>query len=103
MRRDLGNEGATTMQTYMDGESGHEIVRVPAEAVDGLPSMGPADAHVAHWVDRVEWIADDAEIRRSLKSYGAWEDLADVDSATIRERMLWIALADMKEGVAIEY
>lgn len=86
------------MFTYFDGLSGAPIVRLSQACVNACSHSGPCDDDVAHWVPRVEWLADDATLRRSLRECGAWDDLDSADTDTLRSRALWLAACDCKES-----
>ncbi len=83
--------------SYLDGTSGRELFRAPIDAIADCARSGPVDEHVSYWVDRVKWIADDAELRRTLREYGAWDDLDTCDTDTLRKRALWVGAGAMSE------
>lgn len=82
----------------------HVIDNLPEECVAECSAPGqPADEAVAYWLAQPEVAAiigavPAEDLRRHLNEYGAWEadDLAD-DHAN-RERLLWLAACDMREG-----
>lgn len=86
---------------HYDGELGELLLRLSVEAADACSRPGPADENVEHYRDNskhVRWIADANVLRRSLKRYGAWEDLENVSLDTLRNRVLWLAAGDWREN-----
>lgn len=83
---------------HCDGESGRPTVSMTREQAEACSHSGACDADVAFHLDRVKWHATDAELRKMLKGYGAWDDLADADQKTLRSRMLWLAAGDIREN-----
>lgn len=83
---------------HMDGESGRETVRLPRECVLQCSGQGAQDANVAHWMPRVDWVADAETIRKTLKQYGAWDAAELADNDANRTRMLWCAACDIAES-----
>jgi hypothetical protein len=75
--------------TYSDSLSGME---------DACAMSHPGDctADVAAAVDRLEWIADDDDLRAMLREFGAWDDLADASQRKLRERAAWVAAGDIR-------
>lgn len=80
-----------------DGATGRELFRAPLEAIEACSASGPVDDAVAHWRERVQWAADDAELRRTLREYGAWDDLDTCDTDTLRERTLFVGCGAMAD------
>lgn len=88
--------------TYYDGESGRPIVRMPERVVYECSGPGTADAAVAEALagklGPVEWLADEATIRKCLRQWGAWDDEELADAQENRTRMLWLAARDIAEN-----
>lgn len=81
-----------------DVESGDLLLRATAECLLDCSVPGqPADESVAYWLPRVEWIADEATLRRALYGYGAWDDIQTADLDTIKGRVLWIQAGYYRE------
>jgi hypothetical protein len=85
------------MFTYMDGESGAELVRMSEATAYGCSGSGSQDANVAANMGAVEWLADAATIRKHLKGYGSWDADELADDESNKERCLWLAAADISE------
>lgn len=86
------------MVEHYDGDSGKLLLTMTQECAADCSTPGqPADDAVAHWVLRVEWHATEDELRHSLKSAGAWEDLDTADISVIKGRVLWMAACDWRE------
>lgn len=83
-----------------DGFSGTLLARVPRECVEECSTQGRNDEAVDYWVThkRVRWVADDDTLRRSLRECGAWDDLQEADTRTLRSRALWIGAHDWREA-----
>ena len=82
--------------------SGVEI-KITNACLDNFPKTGKQDESVEAWVEKLRPYLDSipAElIRRTLKSYGAWDvdELSD-DEANLR-RWLWLAVGNCKEQKA---
>lgn len=75
-------------------------VELPLEMLEGQPTMGLCDDHVAKWYRKIDWsniaITDD-QIREVLKEYGAWDDNELADIKNNRKRLLWICAGNWQE------
>jgi hypothetical protein len=85
------------MITYCDGSSGHEIVRLTREQAKQCSHQGDCLPDVLAVLPNVTWLCDDAELRRMLDEYGAWDDLETCTQDTLRQRALWCACNDINE------
>lgn len=98
-----GPSDALVWIPYHCGETGAELVRVPADAVYECAAPGrdaaPYVAETLEEMNESDWRADRPELERFLARLGAWlpEDLAQETDATIRERVLWVACCDLLE------
>jgi hypothetical protein len=86
------------MITYCDGTSGHEIVRLTREQAAQMSHQGDCELDVRANLEHVEWLADDDRLRAMLEPYGAWDDLAEATTETLRMRALWCAACDINES-----
>lgn len=78
-----------------DGESGNVLFgHVAMDCVDELSSPGPKQAEVDYWIDQVEQIATDRQLKAYVKNAGATvpEDVRDIAKVA-----LWIAACDYAE------
>jgi hypothetical protein len=85
---------------HYDGDSGKLLVSMPVECAEDCSTPGQAaDEPVSQWLkdERVIWHADMPTLRKSLKRYGAWDDLQTADEAVIKSRVLWLAAGDWRE------
>lgn len=85
---------------HYDGLSGALLVSFPRACGEDCSTPGqPADESVRYWLTdtRVVWHADNDTLRKSLRECGAWEDLEEADTQTLRSRALWIAACDWRE------
>lgn len=87
------------MFTHYDGMSGIKTVRLTrAQALACSEPGRDASAAIAATLPHVEFLADDQALRRFLSEYGAWDDLAEVDTDTLCGRALWIAAGDIRDN-----
>lgn len=86
------------MITYCDSASGRPVVKLTRGQAAEMSHQGQCDADVEYNLDRVEWLADDNQLRAMLKEYGAWDDLETADQHTLRMRALWVAACDINEN-----
>jgi hypothetical protein len=82
---------------HYDGDSGAHLLTMPRECAEDCSRPGAMDEPVAYWRTRVTWVADERTLRRSLKSFGAWDDLDTADLDIIKDRVLWCAACDWRE------
>ena|SRR5690349_6164046 len=83
--------------THFDGLTGKPTVRMSMEQAQSVSHAGDCLADVRAIIGKVEIIADEETIKATLGEYGEWEDLESADADTLRERMVWIAGADIAE------
>jgi len=79
------------------GSSGAHLCTIPKNAIKECAHSGPCDVDVAEWLPKVKDWAIDGELCAELKEYGAWEDLDEADTETIRSRILWVACGNIAE------
>ena len=84
--------------TYCNGESGEELVKMTLDQAKSCSQPGKdAEDDVRAILDKVEWLAPIASMRKFLKGFGAWDDLSEVSDERIKIRTLWIAAGDISE------
>lgn len=84
---------------YFNGESGEPIVRLTMEqALQCSQPAKDAEEDCKENLNKVEWLTDDNGLRKLLKGTGAWDDLHEVSSETLKIRALWIASNDLREN-----
>ena len=73
------------------GESGAVLCRATPSAIRSVTGQGEQSGNVAYALASgdVEAWADDAALRRFLRGYGAWDDIATADTETLRSRAFW--------------
>lgn len=75
----------------------HNQTRLPKRLIDSVPLSGPADNAIKEILQHYNIECDSEELKKFLKSYGAWdsEDLQDHD--TNLSRLIWLSALDCKE------
>jgi len=75
--------------------------RFPAECIMDCSASGSVDFAVENWRSILKFSQALEPVRslaeRYLKEFGAWDDLATVDIATLADRVLWTACNDIAE------
>jgi hypothetical protein len=77
-------------------------LQVPQHIVDAVPDRGPADDAIGFHVynstiiDQLDSIGAD-RIRAELRQWGAWDDDELAHERENRERLLWLAVMNIKE------
>lgn len=88
---------------HHDGLSGRHILTMSRGCAEDCSVPGqPADEAVTYWLSRVDWHADEDELRRICRESGAWEDWRTADLDTIKSRVLWMAACDWHEEMAAD-
>ena len=87
------------MNENLFSEYGEFLGTLPAECVDdcSMPGCDASDP-VAYWRKRLDFQVPRELAVRYLRDFGAWDDLATVEDATLANRVLWIACGDIREN-----
>jgi len=83
---------------YFNGESGEPIVRLTMDQALSCSHQGDCEEDCKATIEQVQWLTDDAGLRRLLYGTGAWTDLNKVSSERLKIRALWIAAGDIREN-----
>ena len=85
------------MQWWSDS-NGYVELEIPEEAIGDCSHQGSCDAEVEYWTPQINWEGITREaMERSLKEWGAWDDLQTVELKTLQERLVWLACCDLNE------
>ena len=73
---------------------------LPEECIKDCSAQGSVDDAVDYWVDQVKLTCTRKEMIQGLKAYGNWtkEELEELDDRELKEKVLWLACCDFKEG-----
>lgn len=76
----------------------HGETELPQEFIDSVPSSGAADDAVSELRQYYNIRVSETDLKRFLKSYGAWDesDLESYDDNV--DRLIWLACLDCQEN-----
>ena len=73
-------------------------IEMPDDAVRDCSHQGRCDDDVTYWEQKIRIDASAEDIRNELREYGAWEAQDLEDDKVNRQRIIWIAAGNIKDG-----
>lgn len=95
----LGYDATAEEFQWFDGR-GNLIKDIPAECIRECSGSGDVTESVKFWVVKLGFDVSPALniARKYLDEFGAWEDLEEVGSYTLSQRVLWVACCELNEN-----
>lgn len=75
----------------------HGETELPENLIASIPLSGPADNAVSEVLQHYNIKCDSEDLKKFLKSYGAWDNEDLMDHETNIERLIWLAALDCQE------
>jgi hypothetical protein len=90
------------MNRIWESSSGNLCLQFTKSECDSVPATGEASPAIEKLLTRKRCMLQFALISENriiahLQELGAWDDLRIVDRKTLIERLLWVAIMDLKE------